>query len=91
MYDAYRVVMIQAMTTSKQASLFAGHRFPAEIITHVVWLCFRFPIGLWMGDAMPAASGIVISHETVRQPSLLMAAMADGSIDGCLMIFGDLP
>ena len=59
-----------AMTTSKQASLFAGYRFPAEIITHVVWLYFRFPLSLRMVDEMLAACGIVISHETVRQWAL---------------------
>jgi putative transposase len=62
--------MIRAMTTSKQASLFAGYRFPAEIIAHVVWLYFRFPLSLRMVDEMLAARGIVISHETVRQWAL---------------------
>lgn len=55
------------MTTSKPASPFAGYRFPAEIITHVVWLYFRFPLSLRMVDEILAARGIVISHETVRQ------------------------
>ena len=58
------------MTTSKQASPFAGYRFPAEIIAHVVWLYFRFPLSLRMVDEMLAARGIVISHETVRQWAL---------------------
>ena len=58
------------MTASKQASLFAGYRFPAEIIAHVVWLYFRFPLSLRMVDEMLAARGIVISHETVRQWAL---------------------
>ena len=38
------------MTTSKQDALFAGYRFPAEIIAHVVWLYFRFPLSLRMAD-----------------------------------------
>lgn len=25
---------------------FAGYRFPAEIISHTVWLYFRFPLSL---------------------------------------------
>ncbi|MGI9437198.1 MAG: IS6 family transposase [Geminicoccaceae bacterium] len=58
------------MTTSKQASLFAGYRFPAEIIAYVVWLYFRFPLSLRMVDEILAARGIVISHETVRQWAL---------------------
>lgn len=63
------------MTTSKQASLFAGYRFPAEIIAHVVWLYFRFPLSLRMVDEMLAVRGIVISHETVRQWALKFGRM----------------
>jgi hypothetical protein len=58
------------MTTSKQPSVFVRHRFPAEIIAHVVWLYFRFLLSLRMVDEMLAARGIGISHETVRQWAL---------------------
>src|ERR687884_555572 len=44
-----------------------GHRFPPEIISHAVWLYFRFPLSLRMVEEMLAARGIVVSHETVRQ------------------------
>ncbi|MGI4943463.1 MAG: IS6 family transposase [Janthinobacterium lividum] len=46
---------------------YAGYRFPAEIISHAVWLYFRFPLSLRMVDELLAAGGIVVSHETVRQ------------------------
>src|SRR5215208_7330331 len=46
---------------------YAGYRFPAEIISHAVWLYFRFPLSLRMVDELLAARGIVLSHETVRQ------------------------
>ena len=46
---------------------YAGHRFPAEIISHAVWLYFRFPLSLRMVEEMLAARGIIVSHETVRQ------------------------
>src|SRR5579859_2618659 len=46
---------------------YAGHRFPAEIISHTVWLYFRFPLSLRMVDELLAARGITVSHETVRQ------------------------
>src|ERR1700720_1373287 len=46
---------------------YAGYRFPAEIIGHAVWLYFRFPLGLRMGEELLAARGIIVSHETVRQ------------------------
>jgi putative transposase len=53
--------------TTPARSRFAGHRFPAEIISHAVWLYFRFPLGLRMVEEMLAARGILVSHETVRQ------------------------
>ena len=46
---------------------YAGHRFPAEIISHAVWLYFRFPLSLRMVEEMLAARGILVSHESVRQ------------------------
>src|SRR3712207_2218377 len=58
------------MSSPAAKSLYAGHRFPAEIISQAVWLYFRFPLGLRMVEAMLAARGIVVSHETVRQWAL---------------------
>src|SRR5215208_2865683 len=49
---------------------YAGHRFPAEIISHAIWLYFRFPLGLRMVEEMLGARGIILSHETVRQWAL---------------------
>src|ERR687883_712047 len=46
---------------------YAGHRFPPEVISHAVWLYFRFPLSLRMVEEMLAARGILVSHETVRQ------------------------
>jgi hypothetical protein len=54
------------MTTPPCLS-YAGHRFPAEIISHAVWLYFRFPLSLRHVDEILAARGITVSHETVRQ------------------------
>lgn len=53
--------------TMRAHSPYAGHRFPAEIIGHVVWLYYRFPLSLRMVEELLAARGILISHETVRQ------------------------
>src|SRR5436305_11448033 len=57
------------MTTPARAR-YAGYRFPAEIISHAVWLYFRFPLGLRMVEEMLAARGIIVSHESVRQWAL---------------------
>ncbi len=54
------------MTTSAVPS-YAGYRFPAEIISHAVWLYVRVPLSLRTVDGLLAARGMVVSHETVRQ------------------------
>ena len=51
-------------------SPYAGYRFPAEIISHAVWLYFRFPLALRMVEELLAARGIIGSHETIRQWAL---------------------
>ena len=51
-------------------SRYTGYRFPPEIISHAVWLYFRFPLSLRMVEEMLAARTIVVSHETVRQWAL---------------------
>src|SRR3712207_2638862 len=58
------------MSSPTTKSPYAGHRFPAEVIGHAVWLYFRFPLSLRMVEEMLAARGIVVSHETVRQWAL---------------------
>src|SRR3954467_2134716 len=44
----------------------AGPRSPPEVISHAVWLYFRFPLGLRMVEELLAARGITVSHENVR-------------------------
>ena len=59
-----------ARMTMLAPNRYAGHRFPPEIISHAVWLYFRFPLSLRMVEEMLAARGIVVSHEAVRQWAL---------------------
>jgi putative transposase len=54
------------MSTARDP-LYRRHRFPAEVINHAVWLYFRFPLSLRMVEEMPAARGICVICETVRQ------------------------
>jgi putative transposase len=58
------------MSSPAAKSPYAGYRFPAEVISHAVWLYFRFPLSLRMVEEMLAARGIIVSHETVRQWAL---------------------
>ena len=43
------------------------HRFPAEIISHCVWLYFRFSLSFRKIEEMMAKRGITVSYETVRE------------------------
>src|SRR5690349_10498552 len=47
-----------------------GHRFTPEVVSHAVWLYFRFALALRMVEELLAARGITVSHETVRQWAL---------------------
>ena len=60
--------------TSPAPPSYAGYRFPAEVISHAVWLYFRFPLSLHHVDELLAARGITVSHETVRQWGLKLRA-----------------
>src|SRR6201989_1538474 len=48
-------------------TIFAGYRYPAEIISYAVWVYFRFPLSLRMVEEMLAARGISVTYETIRQ------------------------
>ncbi|EWY35640.1 transposase, partial [Skermanella stibiiresistens SB22] len=47
--------------TSATKAPYAGHRFPPELISHTVWLYFRFPLSLRMVEEMLAFRGIEVS------------------------------
>jgi putative transposase len=49
------------------APSYKGFRFPVEIISHCVWLYYRFPFSFREVEEMMLQRGIVVSHETVRQ------------------------
>jgi putative transposase len=48
--------------TMPTRSRYAGDRFPTEIISHAIWLYFRFPLGLRMVEGLLAARSIIVSH-----------------------------
>jgi putative transposase len=43
------------------------HRFPVEIISHCVWLYFRFSLSFRDVEEMLAMRGVSLSYETVRE------------------------
>src|SRR5436190_10462176 len=55
------------MKTNTTAPNYKGYRFPPEIISHAVWLYFRFSLSFRDVEELLAQRGIVITYETVRQ------------------------
>ncbi len=54
------------MNSSKAVS-YKRHRFPSEIISHCVWLYFRFALSYRDVEEMMTARGIAVTYETIRQ------------------------
>lgn len=50
-----------------RAQLYKRHRFPAEIISHAIWLYFRFPLSLRHVEELLAERGIEVSFQTVAE------------------------
>ena len=47
------------------APSYKGFRFPVEIISHCVWLYYRFPLSLREVEEMMLARGVTVSHEGI--------------------------
>ena len=45
---------------------YRGYRYPAEIISHAVWLYFRFTLSLRDVEELPAERGVTVTYETIR-------------------------
>jgi putative transposase len=54
------------MNTPPTAHRYKRHRFPAEIISHCVWLYFRFCLSYRDVEELMAARGVTLSYEAVR-------------------------
>src|SRR5881398_1968193 len=55
------------MKTNTTSPDYKGFRFPSEIISHAVWLYFRFSLSFRDVEEILAQRGIVLTYETVRQ------------------------
>jgi putative transposase len=49
------------------ASLYHRHRFHAEIISHCVWLYFRFSLSFRDVEELMSSRGVSLTYETVRE------------------------
>jgi putative transposase len=55
------------MTPPADPARYKYHRFPGEIISHGVWLSYRFSLRDRDVEAMLVARGIVVTYEVIRQ------------------------
>ena len=44
-----------------------GFRVPAKVIEHAMWLYYCFSLSLRSVETIPAARGIVVSYESIRE------------------------
>jgi putative transposase len=56
-----------AFVDATPSSLYKGHRFPVQIISHCVWLYHRFPLSLRDVEQMMAQRGVSVSYDTIHQ------------------------
>jgi putative transposase len=49
------------------APSYRGHRYPVEVISHCVWLYFRFPLSFREVEELMLERGVIVSYETVRR------------------------
>ena len=55
------------MNTSGSTNPYTHHRFPAEIISHGVWLYFRFCLSYRDVEERLFARGVLVTYEAIRQ------------------------
>ena len=54
------------MNSAPTADLYKCHRFPAEIISHGVWLYYRFSLSSRDIEELMADRGVTLSHEAIQ-------------------------
>ena len=52
---------------SAKTPSYHGYRFPPEIISHAVWLYYRFCLSFRDVEDLLAKRGVIVSYETIRQ------------------------
>ena len=55
------------MTPSASPNPYKHHRFPGEIISHAVWLYFRFPLSHRDVEELLFVRGVLVSYEAIRK------------------------
>jgi putative transposase len=58
------------MNISAPPNLYTHHRFPAEIISHGVWLYYRFCLSYRDVEELLFARGVIVTYEAIRKGCL---------------------
>ena len=53
-----------------EPTTYPGYRFPAEIISHAIWLYHVFGLSLRDVELILAERGVTVTHESIRRWSL---------------------
>jgi len=61
------LVMRHTSGMNPSRSLYHRHRFPSEIISHCVWLYFRFALSFRDVEELMSSRGVSLTYETVRE------------------------
>jgi len=51
----------------KKIDTYSGYRYSTEIISHAVWLYFRFTLSFQNVEEILAYRRVIVNHETIRQ------------------------
>src|SRR2546430_7900843 len=58
---------LPGMTPETDTTRYKNHRFPGEIISHGVWLSYRFTLSYRDVQELLFERGVTVSHEAIRQ------------------------
>jgi hypothetical protein len=66
LYRLCTVWHTRRMNTATPANPYKNHRFPAEIISHAVWLYFRFCLSYRDVEELLFARGVLVTYAAIR-------------------------
>jgi putative transposase len=65
--DTHTVWQNCGMNTRPATTKYKNHRFPVEILSHAVWLYFRFCRSFRDGEEIRCERGVMVTYEAIRQ------------------------
>jgi putative transposase len=63
----YTLCQSWGMDTSAPNNRYKNPRFPVEIISHAVWLSFRFCLSFRDVEELLCERGVMVTYKTIRQ------------------------